>query len=78
MRRSSLIIITAVLLGFLAAIVVVTDTLAEREAVRRETARAQSSVGLFAAEVRRDLERFRLAGILLAQDPDVVGAPPSK
>lgn len=73
-RRSSPIIIAAVLLGAMAAIVVVTDPLAERDAVRRKTARTKSSAGLLASGFRRDLEKFSLAGVGLAQDPDVGGA----
>ena len=52
------------------AIFVVADHYATQRAVNAEVARAQASAGLLASGFRRELEKFRLASVVLAQDPD--------
>ena len=63
------------LIGILAvlgigAIFVITDNLATQRAVSAEAARVKTSAGLLASGFRRELEKFRLASVVLAQDPD--------
>ena len=48
----------------------ITDHFATQRAVNAEVARAQVSAGLLASSFRRELEKFRLASVVLAQDPD--------
>ena len=50
------------------------DHFAARRAISIEANRAQVSAGLLASGFRRELEKFRLASIVLAQDPDAVNA----
>ena len=50
------------------------DHFAARRAISIEANRAQVSAGLLASGFRRELEKFRLASIVLAQDPDAIDA----
>jgi two-component system, NtrC family, C4-dicarboxylate transport sensor histidine kinase DctB len=54
--------------------IVLTDHFATQRAVAIEANRARESAGLIASGFRRELEKFRLASIVLAQDPDAVDA----
>ena len=54
--------------------IVLTDHFATQRAVAIEANRARESAGLLASGFRRELEKFRLASIVLAQDPDAVDA----
>ena len=54
----------------IAAAFSITDHFATQRAVNAEVARAQVSAGLLASSFRRELEKFRLASVVLAQDPD--------
>lgn len=73
-RYFTRIVIVTVLCTSIFAVFVVADRIATRAAVERETARAEASAGLLASGFRRELEKFRLASVVLAQDPDVVAA----
>ncbi|MEY2942308.1 MAG: hypothetical protein RLY97_322 [Pseudomonadota bacterium] len=66
--------IAATLILCLVPIVVLTDHFARQTAVDIEANRARESAGLLASGFRRELEKFRLASIVLAQDPDVADA----
>ena len=64
----------AVALFFIGTIFVVADQLATQRAVDAEIARAQTSAGLLASGFRRELDKFRLASVVLAQEPDARAA----
>ena len=71
-----LIGILAILL--IGAVFVVTDHFATQRAVNAEAARVQASAGLLASGFQRELEKFRLASLVLAQDPDAAQALASR
>ncbi len=64
-------ILTVVMIG---AVFVITDHFATQRAVNAEAARVQASAGLLASGFQRELEKFRLASLVLAQDPDAARA----
>ena len=71
------------LIGILAilgigAVFVITDHFATQRAVNAEAARVQASAGLLASGFQRELEKFRLASLVLAQDPDAAQALASR
>ena len=72
-RQISLWLGVALVLLLITAIVL-TDHFATRRAIGVEANRAGASAGLLASGFRRELEKFRLASIVLAQDPDAVDA----
>ncbi len=57
-----------------AAVLWLAERLATRSAVDTEVASAQTSARLLAASFRRELDKFRMATSVLAQDPDAVVA----
>lgn len=65
------------LVGFIVAALicvgtlVVSDYFSTRIAVNKEATRAEQSAVLLASGFERELEKFRLASLVLAQDPDV-------
>ena len=71
-------VVVAVLCISVGAVFVIADRMATRAAVERETARAETSAGLLASGFRRELEKFRLASVVLAQDPDVMAVLSSR
>lgn len=75
-------LIAAIAMLGIGATFVVADRLATQSAVDTEVARAQASAGLLASGFRRELEKFRLASVVLAQDPDaqtaLIGRDPTK
>jgi two-component system, NtrC family, C4-dicarboxylate transport sensor histidine kinase DctB len=74
MSRQNALWIIVTLILCLVPIMLLNDHFAARRAVSIETNRAQVSAGLLASGFRRELEKFRLASIVLAQDPDAVDA----
>jgi two-component system, NtrC family, C4-dicarboxylate transport sensor histidine kinase DctB len=61
-----------------AAALVLADHFATRRAVDAELARADVTAGLLVASFRRELDKFRLASLVLTQDPDSIGAIASR
>ena len=74
MSRHNMLWIIVTLILCLVPAVLLNDHFAARRAVGIEANRAQVSAGLLASGFRRELEKFRLASIVLAQDPDAVDA----
>lgn len=66
--------ITALLLVAAVVAFVVGDRIAAQRAVVAEANRARATAILLASGFRRELEKFRLASIVLAEDPDAVAA----
>ena len=63
-------LVAAVVALCVGATFMIADHYATQRAVSAEVARAQVSAGLLASNLRRELEKFRLASVVLAQDPD--------
>ena len=72
--RQAALWLGAALVLLLIPAVVLTDQFATRRAIGQEANRVDASAGLLASGFRRELEKFRLASIVLAQDPDAVDA----
>lgn len=67
-------IVTGIAIPCIIATFIISDHFATQRAVNAEVTRAQVSAGLLASSFRRELEKFRLAAVVLAQDPDAQAA----